>query len=72
MHTEAEARTKWCPFARREGDYLSRQPVNRPVDNNSRCLASQCMAWRWTTEPLDTRYRQETGQGFCGLAGKVG
>lgn len=86
MLTEAEARTKWCPFVRREGDYLSRQPVNRPVDNNSRCLASECMAWRVgkvTTHQTgmnkavrdgrETRLvpaTEEVSHGYCGLAGE--
>lgn len=35
MHTEAEAKTKWCHAG---GD--------RP-DDSFNCIASGCMAWRW-------------------------
>lgn len=42
MHTEEEARTKWCPFDR---TYLVAQIE---IDaGECRCIASECMAWRW-------------------------
>lgn len=34
-HTEDEAKTKWCPLA---------PTYTLP---SSRCIASECMAWRW-------------------------
>lgn len=63
---EDDAKTKWCPFTRvqiwepiMEGD---NPPVNRE-DSNTRCIGSQCMAWRWFSEDY-----KGTG-GYCGLAG---
>jgi hypothetical protein len=68
IFTEEEAKTKWCPFAR---ELYSRMgtfgPANRFRHHNegySRCIASQCMAWRWVDDEPDI------GVGFCGLAGK--
>ena len=60
--TEDSARTKWCPFSRV-------RTTNTVVANKARigvpeagtyCIASNCMAWRWTT----------ADNGYCGLAGK--
>lgn len=87
--TESDAKKLWCPFARIAH-------VNAPTGGNrhysgvgaeenlgivTRCIGSQCMAWRWN-KPEDN-IRQyvdddglmivETGRkgmGFCGLAGK--
>lgn len=64
--SEAEAKTKWCPFARALGT------LTRPRDGveaviadgaqnrgyqmggalpNCLCLGSGCMAWRWSEKP---------------------
>lgn len=40
MHTEEEAREKWCPAGE-----------NELVE----CCASHCMAWRWGVEEGDPR-----------------
>ena len=73
-YTEAEAKTKWCPFVRlmvNSGGVLGDSPPHNRVllfnvakDDNipeaAYCIASACMAWR-------------TGDGvhgYCGLAGK--
>ena len=70
--TEDEAKTKWCPFSRSAtNDDAS---INRPgtdtaeaevqfLRDNTRCIASGCMAWRWRA--LNTGPRE----GCCGLAG---
>lgn len=76
-----EAKTKWCPQARTA---WAMNPVNgdAPVcsanrghtDDDCRCLADGCMAWRF----VDTHIKNEAGDftiksgdthGFCGLAG---
>lgn len=68
MHTEADARELWCPFARlsyKTGTFnrfqskLRRifglkkaEPIDAIADN---CLASSCAAWRWGERYQDTR-----------------
>ena len=71
--TEAEAREKWCPFA---GDI--RNYGNTSIGNSHRCIASDCMAWRWNKtgrsihrvgeKPMVSDEVDNTG--YCGLAGK--
>jgi len=58
MTTEDEARKRWCPFARvgtTTTDERLAVALNR-VENTggivlnpfaARCIASDCMAWRW-------------------------
>jgi hypothetical protein len=57
---EAEAKTKWCPFARYR---VLNSSVNRSNDvripGPTLCLASDCMAWCWED-------REDT-EGYCGL-----
>ena len=55
--TEDEAKTKWCPFARESysADHkggVATATANRftGLNDYSRCIASQCMAWRWHTK----------------------
>lgn len=78
MHTETEAKTKWCPF--RGGGQVS--------EDQTHCLASGCMAWRWAkdsvwqyrdgiiliTDRKPQDYTMRGGgwvrRGFCGLSGK--
>lgn len=67
--TEDEAKTKWCPFARVEGDEGDGLPASnrnaRPKGEQgapaftfpaSLCIASACMAWR-------TRHMSEVQRG---------
>jgi len=86
--TEDEAKTKWCPFARvvgaRNGAVLLEQSAyNRsyeigPDDTllwKSPCVASECMAWRWTHPGFDhdivgNPIEPQPAEGYCGLAGK--
>jgi len=52
--------------------------VNRHVADNfntiegvyeeTRCIASDCMMWRWTNLPSQAN----PGSGYCGLAGESG
>ena len=68
--TEDQAKTKWCPMTRFKMDEVA---VNRhngtpgkiDVQFNppyARCIASECMMWRW--------WQIEANNGYCGLAGK--
>jgi hypothetical protein len=71
LMTGAEARKCWCPFARylMGGDGEGLASVNRQSDFDAppmaRCIASDCMAWRWAKGDAAS----SGGQGFCGLAG---
>ena len=41
--TEEEAKNKWCPY---QGTGEAARSANSVV---YRCIASDCMAWRWST-----------------------
>lgn len=71
--TEAEARTKWCPFVRPimldngriytpYGREVKKDEYGVPVKILDQCIASACMAWQQET-------KFELGRGWCGLAG---
>lgn len=77
--TEEEARGKWCPYARQQST-MGRNSFNRrgsavKVLAGCRCIASECMAWRWGTEIVtegdweQTSEVKSTTHGYCGLAG---
>ncbi len=77
--TVEEAKTKWCPFVRSiyVGDHGSQQfPSNRFGTSSGfnlnpeecRCIASDCMAWRWGSGYRFTGLPAEEQAGFCGLA----
>lgn len=92
LTTKAEARRKWCPEARsmydhctEEGQYSpaynrinSRSSVDIPSPVSCRCIASDCMMWRWheasstVSNPADREERNKSRRGFCGKAGKPG
>uniref|UniRef100_A0A6M3LSV1 Uncharacterized protein n=1 Tax=viral metagenome TaxID=1070528 RepID=A0A6M3LSV1_9ZZZZ len=64
--TEDEAKTKWCPQARvlsDVGSYNAEYVAGR-VQPAASCIASACMAWRWTT-----KHSIDGAIGYCGLAG---
>lgn len=84
MLTEAEARERWCPFARVVGYVGNREKgiltpaCNRTLDSEavprvapaSKCLASACMAWRWAPDEFEPGELVKLRRGYCGLAGK--
>lgn len=81
---EEEAKTKWCPFARvaksdAEDHVAYGQAVFNRVETpagkagwpeGGRCIASQCMAWRYGPVFYVTADGQQERDGYCGLAGK--
>jgi hypothetical protein len=89
--TEDEAKTKWCPFVRYSAafdDYASNRwkqglPEDEPHALNPvpcRCIASECMVWRWDQTRWATEYddrgllmrppKDGVPRGYCGLAGQ--
>lgn len=93
MMTEQEARQRWCPFSRysvydkpSSNRWKQSAPESEPHALNPipcRCIASDCMAWRWHDEwqsateegvggDLVVRLKRKQGEpklGYCGLAG---
>ena len=77
--TEAEAMKKWCPFARvllpvnQSGNRVSTfhkriagesdRKHYEEQEADCKCLASGCMAWRWSEHGDE--------HGYCGLAGVI-
>ena len=85
--TEEEAKTKWCPMARYGELHGPEQgaaaafnynrtdvPNAPPIPNTCRCIASECMAWKWETAGEDMgRQHNNPGaerHGYCGLTSK--
>ena len=77
--TEADARKKWCPFARthlpwvdNDGEVRAMASVNRydngGPDDACLCIASDCMAWRWFAYYGPEGILQSSDDGYCGLA----
>jgi hypothetical protein len=82
--TEAEAKQKWCPFARVgiltvNGGVTVNRPIGVPserseVSEGTRCIASGCMAWEWYVWPQQAAAESPSTEpaGVCGLAQRVG
>ncbi len=75
--TEAEARTKWCPntqvsAADANASYATNREgfARRGLKGYDYCIASDCMAWRWTIGPMKGDTKDVQYKGYCGLAGK--
>ena len=74
--TEDEAGETWCPFSRvggLGGDHSynrSESPHHDLLPKESLCIASACMAWRWTgpemkdTQRLDSKEARPDGDGW--------
>ncbi len=93
--TEVEAKTKWCPHVRylavfrdAEGNRETAGCFNRGYEDtgldNSLCIGSACMMWRWH-EPWTSSAEEGVGgdlvlrlsrkpgepkRGFCGLSAR--
>ena len=66
MHTEEEAKKKWCPMVRIEANtfqasYNKYPSVGTGLPTLSLCIASDCMMFRFV---------QTQRKGYCGLAGR--
>lgn len=70
---EVTARVKWCPHARVLVNAISGNTAlasaNRhnggAIVNDTRCIASDCMAWRWDNR----NYPPDKQEGHCGSFG---
>jgi hypothetical protein len=79
MTSEKVAREKWCPFARTESSegaginrpsHIYRNDDDAGVHFNTRCIASDCMAWRAErVKPDNWQPGEDLPPGRCGLAG---
>lgn len=72
--TEEEAKKKWCPEIRTGlvhgmsvNHHVDMRPGGAGVHDESRCIGSGCMMWRWHYDGLSD-YPPDT-KGFCGKAG---
>jgi len=65
--TETQAQTMWCPYAEIATSTTPPLAVNRTPEGKAvgQCIGSQCMAWRWGTNPQD-------GRGYCGAFHSTG
>lgn len=64
--TENEARLRWCPLSRVEGDKTDPTAGNRDrvaTHESARCVGSACALWKWST--LNVFRKTPTGR--CGL-----
>jgi len=60
--TEEEAKTKWCPFVRRN-PVTMHGPTNRPSHDGYNCIGSECMLWEKLSEEVGGDQR-----GQCGMS----
>jgi len=53
--TEDEAKRRWCPFANQAAVSAFRiiSPAGAGSGAHTCCIASSCMAWRWTSAERD-------------------
>jgi hypothetical protein len=56
--TNEQAEQRWCPFT---GGAITRRGITDIDLPTSRCISSNCMAWRETSDV-----------GYCGLVGSPG
>lgn len=63
--TEEEAKTKWCPMVGKRF-WADDGTISPPTDG--KCLASECMAWRWYYRRDEVGRDIRIDSGYCGLA----
>lgn len=72
--TEAQAKTKWCPFVRIEGDNRMMNTKTSGFDEEhtfQHCIGANCMAWRsFSYSHVKGGDHGVEHHGFCGLAGR--
>lgn len=74
---EDEAKTKWCPLALNNACTRNApdNPLGEPViPDGAKCIASDCMMWRWDIAPARAEHiglDVQPPTGYCGLAGKL-
>lgn len=78
--TEDEAKSKWCPFVRfthphpDSGIRWNNRGPDLVADDDSKCVASNCMAWQWKYPgPNDeaTGDGWKPTHGYCGVTKSV-
>ena len=66
MHTEEEAKKKWCPMVRHtmdaEGNFHTTN--NYRAEGFQPCIASECMMWKSINNCTECA---SGNQGYCGL-----
>jgi hypothetical protein len=70
--SESQARAKWCPFVRIDGDNRLHNTMTDGFANSEKryhCIASDCMGWR---EFHLSFYKGDAPEkhGYCGYAGR--
>ena len=81
--TEQEAKTKWCPMVRvtmtpQDSTWQNQAMTNRMAFvkhglTESRCIASDCMMWRWGQKGAFVNGKYDDNypvKGYCGLGGR--
>jgi hypothetical protein len=58
--TENDAKKKWCPMSRMNGDAGCNRHTNGDIYTEAKCIADRCMFWT-PTDDVGGNY------GFCGL-----
>lgn len=83
MHTEQQAKEKWCPMAR-DSETAGNRSQQYPEHIAFNCLGSECMFWRWgpdsedgiileeAGDALNTEKWETPGVGYCGAGGRDG
>lgn len=73
--TEEEAKHKWCPEVRicdgiAPFAFNKHQGPEKVSDVPNRCIASDCMMWRWREDAKPDGLGSFHTKGYCGLAGR--